>query len=173
MNKLLSVVLALGMASICLPADEHGTANIAGEWQMSLVSPRRTIAGPLKIQQEGSKITGTFESEHAGNLTLTGKVEGNKLTFNMEPHAGMTLTFNGAVEGDKMSGTTDPASGSWSASRKKDIETGNEAERADWEKRGLSGVVAEKTGDEIIARQAGDVTSTITVTPQTRFRRDP
>src|SRR5260370_28056658 len=160
MNKLLSVVLALGMASICLPADEHGTVNIAGEWQMSLVSPRRTIAGPLKIQQEGSKITGTFESEHAGNLALTGKVEGNKLTFNMEPHAGMTLTFNGAVEGDKMSGTTDPASGSWSASRKKDIEKGDEAERLDWGKRGLAGVVAAEARNGNTPQQGGGGRST-------------
>jgi hypothetical protein len=40
---------------------------------MSLESTRRAIVGPLKIQQEGSKITGTFESEHAGKLALTGK----------------------------------------------------------------------------------------------------
>ncbi len=121
MNKLLSVVIAVGMAALC-PADENDTANIAGEWQMSVETAHGTMAGPVKMQQEGSKITGTFESD-AGKTALTGKVEGNKLTFSMDAPGGMTLTFNGAVEGDKMSGTTDPVGRHkdgwpWSASRK-------------------------------------------------------
>ena len=51
------------------------------------------------------------------------------------------------------------------------IDARNEAERSDWEKRGLSGMVAAKTGNEIIAQLPGDVKSTITVTPKTKFRR--
>src|SRR5437870_2704476 len=51
------------------------------------------------------------------------------------------------------------------------IDARNEAERADWEKRGLSGVVAAKTGNDIVAQQPGDSKSTITVTPSTKFRR--
>src|SRR5260370_25710661 len=123
MKKLLSVVLAVGLASICLLAGEQGaTANNAVEWQMSVETAHGTMAGPVKMQQEGSKITGTFESD-AGKTALTGKVEGNKLTFSMDAPGGMTLTFNGAVEGDKMSGTTDPVGRHkdgwpWSASRK-------------------------------------------------------
>jgi hypothetical protein len=51
------------------------------------------------------------------------------------------------------------------------IDARNEAERADWETRGLAGMVAAKTGNEIIAQLPGDVKSTIAVTPKTKFRR--
>jgi hypothetical protein len=120
MKKLFSAVLALGIASGCLLAqDKDEAARIAGDWQLSLETPHGTMAGPLKVQQDGSKFTGTYETEHAGKLTLTGKVEGKKVTFSMEAPGGqMTITFNGAVAGDKMSGTAEPMGGAWSATRK-------------------------------------------------------
>jgi hypothetical protein len=51
------------------------------------------------------------------------------------------------------------------------IDARNDAERSDWEQRGLSGIVAAKAGNEIIARLPGDVKSTITITPKTKFSR--
>ena len=51
------------------------------------------------------------------------------------------------------------------------IEARNEAERSDWEKRGLSGTVGARNGNEITAQLPGDVKSTIVVTPKTKFRR--
>jgi hypothetical protein len=118
MKKLLSVILAVGIASACLLADDRAEATkIAGDWQMSVETPHGTIAGPLKLEQDGSKITGTYETEHAGKLTLTGKVEGTKVTFSMEAGQ-MTLKFTGALDGDKMTGTSDPMGGAWSATRK-------------------------------------------------------
>jgi hypothetical protein len=119
MNKLLSVLLAVGIASACLLAEDRAeSVKVAGEWQLSVETPHGTIAGPLKVEQDGSKITGTYETEHAGKLALTGKVEGKKVTFSMEAPGGMTLTFNGSVDGDKMSGSADPMGGAWSATRK-------------------------------------------------------
>jgi hypothetical protein len=120
MKKRLSIALALAIASACLLAEDHaGAAKVAGEWQMSLETPHGTMAGPLKLQQDGAKITGTYETEHAGKVTLTGKVERTKVTFSMDAPGGqMTITFNGAVDGDKMSGTADPMGGAWSATRK-------------------------------------------------------
>ncbi|SRR6266487_2108305 len=117
MNKLLSIVLAVGMAAICLLAEEpNTTAKIAGEWQMSVETPHGTMTGPLNVEQDGTKITGSYETEHAGKLTITGKIEGKKVTFSMDAR-GMTITFIGTVDGDKMSGTADPMGG-WSATRK-------------------------------------------------------
>src|SRR5260370_26326110 len=117
MNKLLSVVLTVAMGSICLLAEEpNTTAKIAGDWQLSVETPHGTMTGPLKVEQDGTKITGSYETEHAGKLTITGKVEGKKVTFSMDAR-GMTVTFNGDVDGDKMSGTSDPMGG-WSAKRK-------------------------------------------------------
>jgi hypothetical protein len=120
MKKLLSIVLMLAVGACCLPAQTAAkteSAKIAGKWQMSLDTPHGPMKGPLQVQQEGAKLTGTYELEMFGSMTLTGKVEGDKVSFNMEvPAAGMTLAFTGTVEGDKMSGSTDHA-GKWSAAR--------------------------------------------------------
>lgn len=116
MKTLLSVVLAVAMLSPCsLAAD----ANVGGNWEMTMDSPHGKMTGPLTLQQDGTKITGTYETEHAGRLTINGKVDGEKITFTMEvPGGQMTINFEGAKEGDKLSGTTKPLNGEWSAVRK-------------------------------------------------------
>ena len=104
---------------MCLFADDNvKAAKIAGDWQMSIETPHGTMTGPLKIEQDASKITGSFETEHAGKMALNGKVDGKKVTFSMEAPGGMTLTFNGSMDGDKLSGTADPMGAAWSATRK-------------------------------------------------------
>ena len=114
MNKLLLVVLVVLLGVGCLAAQ---SPKIDGKWQMSLDTPHGPMKGPLQIQQDGSKLSGTYELEMFGKMTLTGKVEGEKVSFNLEvPAAGMTLAFTGTVDGDKMSGSTDHA-GNWTATR--------------------------------------------------------
>lgn len=116
MNKLLSVVLAAVMLSACLlAADLH----VAGNWDMTMDSPHGKLTGPLTLQQDGAKITGTYETEHTGKLTVNGKVDGEKLFLTMEvPGGNMTIIFDGTMDGDKLSGTTKPLNGEWSAVRK-------------------------------------------------------
>ncbi len=82
-------------------------------------SPHGKMTGPLTLQQDGIKITGTYETEHTGKLTINGKVDGQKILFTMEvPGARMTIDFEGVQDGDKLSGTTKPLTGEWSAVRK-------------------------------------------------------
>jgi hypothetical protein len=120
MKKLLSVALVVVLSACCLPAQSTAkseSAQIAGKWQMAMDTPHGPMKGPLEVKQEGSKVTGTYELEHIGSMTLTGKVEGDKVSFSMEvPGAGVTVAFTGKVEGDKMSGSTDHA-GDWTATR--------------------------------------------------------
>jgi hypothetical protein len=127
MKKLLSsiFVFALGAASChhqILAAQDKGqskseSAKIAGTWKLSMDSPHGTIQGPLRVKQDGSKLTATYETEHMGSMSLTGTVDGTKVAFSMELPAGQPpFTFTGTVEGDKMSGTTAPG-GSWTAAR--------------------------------------------------------
>jgi len=55
-----------------------------------------------------------------------------------------------------------------------DIGKRNEADRQDWNTRGLSGVVAERAGDTITIRSQslqGETRQTVTVSDQTKFRR--
>ncbi|HEV3200926.1 MAG TPA: hypothetical protein VGZ73_23645 [Bryobacteraceae bacterium] len=120
MKKMLSVMLVVALSACCLPAQSTAkseSAKIAGKWQMSVETPHGPMKGPLEVKQDGSKLTGTYELDHIGSMTLTGKVEGDKVSFSMEvPGPGLTLTFTGTVEGDKMSGSTDHA-GDWTATR--------------------------------------------------------
>ena len=51
------------------------------------------------------------------------------------------------------------------------IDARNDAERADWEHRGIAGVVASTSGNAIVAQLPGNAKSTINVTAKTKFRR--
>jgi hypothetical protein len=116
MKKLLFVVLTVAMLSAWLLA---AAFHVAGNWEMTMDSPHGKLTGPLTLQQDGTKITGTYETEHTGKLTINGRVDGEKITFTMEVPAGqMTINFEGAKDGDKLSGTTKPLNGEWSAVRK-------------------------------------------------------
>jgi len=94
MKKLLLMLLAAVMLSACLLAADP---NVGGSWEMTMDSPHGKMTGPLTLQQDGAKLTGTYETEHTGK---------------------MTITFEGTLEGDKLSGTTKPINGEWSAVRK-------------------------------------------------------
>src|SRR5258708_22655108 len=55
-----------------------------------------------------------------------------------------------------------------------DINKKNEADRLDWTKRGISGVVAAKTGNEISLKMRsmqGEIRATVTVTEKTNYKR--
>jgi len=55
-----------------------------------------------------------------------------------------------------------------------DINKKNEADRLDWTKRGVSGVVAAKTGNEISLKMRsmqGEIRATVTVTDKTKYKR--
>jgi hypothetical protein len=120
MKTLLSIMLMVVLGACCLPAQttaKSESAKIAGKWQMSVDTPHGPMKGPLQVKQEGTKLTGTYELEMFGSMSLAGTVEGDKVSFNMEvPGAAMTLIFTGTVDGDKMSGSTDHA-GNWTATR--------------------------------------------------------
>jgi hypothetical protein len=115
MKKLLTAILTIGFATVCLLAQD---AKIAGQWQLSLETPHGPMQGKLSFQQEGTKVTGTCDVEHLGSMALSGKVEGKKISISMDvPEAQMKLTMTGTVDGDKMNGTMDPTGGNWSATR--------------------------------------------------------
>ncbi len=116
MKKLLSVVFAVFILPVCLlAADLH----VSGSWEMTVDSPHGKITGPLLLQQDGTTVTGTYETDHTGKVTVNGKVEGERITFSMEvPAAQMTINFEGTKKGEMLSGTTTPLGGGWTAVQK-------------------------------------------------------
>ena len=114
MKKLFSAILVLGLFASCLLA-EH--TKIGGKWQLSLDTPHGTVQGALELQQDGSKLTGTYDGPH-GAMRLTGTVDGTKVSFSLEVPGGQeSFAFSGALEGsNKMTGST-AVGGSWAATR--------------------------------------------------------
>jgi len=116
MKRLLLAVIAAAVLSAGLFAAD---LNVGGNWEMTMDSPHGKMTGPLTLQQDGTKLTGAFETEHTGKLPLSGKVDGDKILFSIEAPGGqMTIDFEGTKQGDKLSGTTKPLNGEWSAVHK-------------------------------------------------------
>ena len=116
MKKRFAVLIAV-LPAVLLAQEDGGTARIAGQWQMSVDTPHGTVKGGLAVQQDGSKIKGTYTAEQFGALKLSGNVEGKKVSFRIElPGGEATFALNGKVDGDKMSGSTEMGGG-WTATR--------------------------------------------------------
>jgi hypothetical protein len=88
------------------------TTNIGGAWQLSWQGRGGSQQATVQIQQDGSKLSGTFQ-QSAGSSPLTGSVDGNNVSFSvqMQGRRTITLAFTGSINGDKMSGTLQPQGG--------------------------------------------------------------
>jgi hypothetical protein len=127
MKKLLSLVFTIascfiachdhpGMQAAVLAQDSE-PPKVGGKWQMSMETPHGVVKGPFNVQQNGAKLTGTFDAEQFGKLSATGLVDGNKVSFSLTvPNGPQAFGFSGTMDGSKMSGTTEMG-GAWSATR--------------------------------------------------------
>ena len=121
MKKLLSLVFTIATCFVAChehPGMQAATwAQIAGKWQMTMESPHGVVKGPFEVQQDGGKLTISFDAEAFGKLAGTGSVESNKVSFSLSvPNGPQGFGFSGTLDGSKMSGTTEMG-GAWSATR--------------------------------------------------------
>jgi hypothetical protein len=86
--------------------------NIGGAWQLSWQGRDGSQRATVQIQQDGSKLSGTFQGPR-GSSALTGSVNGNNISLSvrMQGRRTVTLAFTGTIDGDKMSGTLQPQGG--------------------------------------------------------------
>jgi hypothetical protein len=81
--------------------------DVAGDWQISWEVRLGTDSGTLHLQQDGSKLSGTFEDLH-GRSNLSGAVDGTRVTFDVQfsgPHP-FTTRFTGTIDVGKIDGTS-------------------------------------------------------------------
>src|SRR5882724_10360135 len=96
---LATFTLVIAAAASIAIAQNHSqpsaeSVKIAGNWDLALESPHGTLKGLLKLQQEGTKITGSCEAAEMGTSNVTGKVEGKNTTLMLALHGGeMNLTL--------------------------------------------------------------------------------
>jgi hypothetical protein len=94
------------------PSNTSQPANVGGAWQISWQGRSGTQQGTMQIQQDGSKLSGTFQ-DASGSSSVTGSIAGNNVSFSVQIQGRpMTLAFTGTIDGDKMSGTFQPQGGS-------------------------------------------------------------
>ena len=91
----------------------NSPANIGGAWQISWEGRGGSQQATIQIQQDGSKLSGTFQDSGGSSSQLTGSVAGNNISFSVQIQGGRTITlaFTGTINGDKMSGTFQPQGG--------------------------------------------------------------
>jgi hypothetical protein len=80
---------------------------VAGNWQVSWQGRLGAEPVALHLQQDGAKLTGTFQDLH-GVMPLSGTVDEKKISFEVQfkgPRP-FTTQFTGTVDGDKIEGTS-------------------------------------------------------------------
>jgi hypothetical protein len=90
----LSVIAAV-LLMMTLPAVAADTANVAGEWALTVETPNGTGTPSVIFKQDGESLTGTYKGrlgEAPINVTLS--VQGQDLE----------IEYSGTVDGDSMKG---------------------------------------------------------------------
>lgn len=116
--RALILLLIWTMPGVALTAP----ANIAGRWQFTVELSMGTGSPVVTFEQEGDKITGTYEGRY-GKSSLEGTVKENQVEFTIAVEAEGTRVagvFNGVYENDRMRGNVEyegAGDGTWTAVR--------------------------------------------------------
>jgi hypothetical protein len=104
-------------------AEAGPPAEVAGEWELTLLGPQGSITTALTLVQDGGTLTGTFAGPRGGEAPLTGSVKGNSISFavtRQTPRGERMVEYSGSVDGGTMKGTMQVGEFSleWTAKRK-------------------------------------------------------
>lgn len=124
MPKKRRIVLAfLAWISFILMASAQ-VADVSGEWELTLKSPRGEMTSTAKFVQDGEKLTVTMTGPRGREATGEGTIKGNAIQWSITrtgPEGEeFTIKYSGTVEGSTMSGTAETPRGSveWKAAKK-------------------------------------------------------
>jgi hypothetical protein len=101
-------------------------ADVSGTWQLTVETSQGTGNPTVVFQQQGERLTGTFNSQIFGEAKITGSVKGNAIEFGFEGEAGgqkIKVAYKGTIESASvMKGTAVYAGfddkATWSAAKK-------------------------------------------------------
>lgn len=82
--------------------------NVAGKWELTWQARIGETQGILKLQQNGPKLNGSFQSP-LGSPSVSGTIEGQSISFKLqfEGNHPFSIAFTGKTDGHKMSGKFD------------------------------------------------------------------
>jgi len=96
----------LAMLTIAAPAFAQAT-NVAGDWDVTIVSPQGPNTTRLSLKQDADKLDGMFKSP-MGELPVKGSVTGSdvKITFAIDIQGqSLDIALNGKANGSTITGT--------------------------------------------------------------------
>jgi hypothetical protein len=76
-------------------------ADVSGTWQLRVETSQGSGTPTVVLQQQGEKLTGTFNSQIFGEAKIAGSVKGNAIEFAFEGDAGgqkMQIGYKGTIE---------------------------------------------------------------------------
>ena len=107
MKRALFTVLAVATISLIAgPAFAQAT-NVAGDWDVTIVSPQGPNTTRLSLTQDADKLKGMFKSP-MGELAVAGSITGSdvKIAFTIDLQGqGLEITLNGKANGATIAGT--------------------------------------------------------------------
>ena len=87
--------------------DSAAPADVAGKWNLEVVTDQGSGTPTFTFEQDGEKLTGHY-SGFFGEAPVTGSIKGNAITFSIKVDVegqNMVITYSGTVDGDSMKGT--------------------------------------------------------------------
>jgi hypothetical protein len=90
---------------VAAAADEK-PANVAGDWELTIQSPRGTRTPTVTLQQDGGALTGMYHSQR-GDAPLSGTVKGKEVDFTVKLSMGgrdLAIEYVATVDGGNMTG---------------------------------------------------------------------
>jgi hypothetical protein len=99
-------------------------ADVNGQWELTIDSPRGPMTSQVKFVQQGEKLTVTMTGPRGRESSGEGTIQGNAIQWSIArtgPEGNQfTIKYSGTVEGASMSGTAETPGGSvnWKAVKK-------------------------------------------------------
>ena len=121
---LVTMILALCFIYAGTAEETKETANVAGEWSITITFIAGTGHHTAIFEQKGEKLSGVYKGQFKEG-TLRGKIKGNTIEFTgYLKHEATRLSFSykGTIEDGKMKGTVGMGefwSATWTAERAK------------------------------------------------------
>jgi hypothetical protein len=107
-------------------AKPKAEATVTGKWTIAVANDQAPISAGLTLAQNGTKVTGTFTSDHTGEAPVEGEFANGTLTFSITIHAdggnAMQVDFTGKLKDDgSLAGTLKGPMGEmgWTGTRTK------------------------------------------------------
>lgn len=125
MKKLLTFALCTFMV-FTIQAQDKEPAKIAGEWVLTMSTPRGERSSDITITQEGSEAVAETEEDQEFEISI----DGNEVSWTQTlstPMGEIEVKFEGTVDGNEMEGTATMSGGpmegqemEWTATRKEE-----------------------------------------------------